>query len=75
MLAEIIYTACIIESERGWGQELDETKEFKTEKARDKFIKDYNARNNHLPVAPDWYMYAEKGENIIRRAPRKSRKR
>lgn len=66
MLAEITYTAVIIESERDWGRKVDETKEFKTEKARDKFITKFNARNTAL-TAPDWYMYAEKGADIVRR--------
>jgi 5-methylcytosine-specific restriction endonuclease McrA len=33
MIAEVLYTAVIIESERGWGQRVDEVREFKTEKA------------------------------------------
>jgi hypothetical protein len=70
MLANVYYTAVIIESERGWGQKIDEVKEFKTEKARDKFITKFNARNNE-PTTPDWYMYAEKGKDVIRRARRK----
>jgi hypothetical protein len=71
MIAEVLYTAVLIESERGWGQRVDEVKEFKTEKARDKFIKEFNAQNT-ASSAPDWYMYAEKGENKIRKAKRKS---
>jgi hypothetical protein len=47
----------IIESERGWGQKIDEEKEFDTLEAAEAFIKDYNKGNN-LPEAPDWYMYA-----------------
>jgi hypothetical protein len=70
MIAEVLYTAVLIESERGWGQRVDEIKEFKTEKARDKFIKEFNAQNT-APSAPDWYMYAEKGADKIRKAKRK----
>jgi len=70
MKAEVFFTAIIIESERGWGQRVDEVKEFKTEKARDKFIKEFNSENT-APSAPDWYMYAEKGANKIKRAKRK----
>jgi len=73
MLAEVIYTAKIWESERGWGRKVDEIKEFKSEKARDKFITKFNSANNE-PVTPDWYMFAEKGENIIRR-PKKRKKK
>jgi hypothetical protein len=73
-LAEIVYTAVIWESERGWGKRLDETKEFETEKARDKFIAKFNSKNNE-PVTPDWYMYAESGADIVRpRSKRKKRK-
>jgi hypothetical protein len=47
----------IIESERGWGQRIDEVKEFDDRAAAEAFVKDYNKENN-LPSAPDWYMYA-----------------
>lgn len=57
-----MFKAIIIESERGWGQRIDEVKKFKTKKARDKFIKDFNSQNN-LPSAPDWYMYATEGND------------
>jgi len=67
MLAHVYYTAVVWESERGWGRKIDETKKFATEKARDKFITKFNARNT-AATAPDWYMFAEKGEDIIRRA-------
>lgn len=47
----------IIESERGWGQKVDDVLEFDTlEEAKD-FIKDYN-KDNNLSIIPDWYMYA-----------------
>lgn len=48
----------IIESERGWGQKIDEVKEFDDyEKAVD-FIKTENAKNDKDEV-PDIYWYAE----------------
>lgn len=47
----------IIESERGWGQKVDEVKEFNSKIEAEKFIRAYNAKNN-LPEVPDWYMYA-----------------
>lgn len=53
----------IIESERGWGQKVDEVKYFEaatfeeaTKLATD-FCNEYNADNNEA-VVPDWYMYA-----------------
>ena len=59
---EVKYTAVIIESERGWGQKIDEVKEFDTEKQRDDFIVEFNGHNPDGP-APDWYMRAEKGRD------------
>lgn len=47
----------IIESERGWGQKVDETKEFETLEEAESFVKEYNAENK-WSSAPDWYMYA-----------------
>lgn len=47
----------IIESERGWGQKLDQTVLFETEEDAMSFINKYNADNNKDTV-PDWYMYA-----------------
>jgi hypothetical protein len=47
----------IIESERGWGQRVDEVKEFDTERAAVDYKNTFNAKNN-LDHTPDWYMYA-----------------
>jgi len=47
----------IIESERGWGQRLDETKEFPTYEKAEAFIKEFNSKNTEDTV-PDWYMAA-----------------
>jgi len=73
-IKEVVYTAVLIESERGWGQRVDEVKEFKSEKKRDEFITKFNAKNNE-PTVPDWYMYAEKGQNILRDPKRKKTKK
>lgn len=56
------YTAIIIESERGWGQRVDEVKEFDTKAERDAFITSFNKTNN-APVVPDWYMIAQEGQD------------
>jgi len=48
----------IIESEKGWGQRIDEVKVFSTNEEADTFIKQYNSENNASKV-PDWYMYAK----------------
>lgn len=47
----------IIESERGWGSKVDETKEFNTLDEANIFIKEYNSKNT-LDHTPNWYMYA-----------------
>lgn len=49
----------IIESEAGWGQKLDEVKEFDTEAEAKSFVKGYNEKYNNLPVTPSWYMVAQ----------------
>jgi len=50
----------IIESERGWGQKVDEVKEFDTKEEAEAFARAYN-RENNPPMAdtPEWYMYAK----------------
>ena len=54
------YKAYIYEFERGWGNRLDETKEFDSKEERDTFVEEYNSRNTET-VVPDWYMTAEAG--------------
>jgi hypothetical protein len=49
---------CIIESEAGWGQRVDEIKEFDTLELAQEFCKKFNEYNNQKNV-PYWYMYAE----------------
>lgn len=55
----------IIESERGWGQKVDEVKEFPTPQEAEAFCREYNSKHNPPgDVAPDWYMYARmEGDN------------
>ena len=48
----------IIESERGWGQRIDETKEFPTYEEAVAFCEEFNKDNNQSTV-PDWYMRAD----------------
>lgn len=47
----------LIESERGWGQKVDEIKEFDTLEQANAFITEFNSKNDKA-VVPDWYMYA-----------------
>lgn len=48
----------IIESELGWGQKIDEVKEFDTLELAEAFVTEFNSRNTEDTV-PDWYMRAE----------------
>lgn len=65
MLKEVKYTALVIESEQGWGRKVDEVKEFDTPEERDKFVREYNSKLPNGP-APDWYMMAQSGADIIK---------
>lgn len=49
----------IIESERGWGQKIEEQKKFVTNAEAEEFVDMYNAKNDKDYV-PDWYMYASR---------------
>lgn len=53
------YVVNIIESERGWGSRVDETRYFNTENEAKNFVKDYNLKYNTSSTVPDWYMYAD----------------
>ena len=53
------YRVDIIESERGWGQKIDETKYFDNEAEARKYAADYNNKYNTSKEVPDWYMRAE----------------
>ena len=48
----------IIESERGWGQRIDEIKEFDDRKEAEAFCESLNKQNDK-PYVPDWYIYAK----------------
>lgn len=54
------YKVEIIESERGWGQKVDDVEYFRGKTAKknaEDFVKKFNSQNN-LPSAPDIYWYA-----------------
>lgn len=56
----------IIESESGWGQKVDEVKEFGTAEEAETFVREYNAKYNPPGPAPDWYMFAKiAGKSVI----------
>ena len=48
----------IIESEKGWGQRIDEVIPFETREAAEIYCKTYNNKYNTAEEVPDWYMYA-----------------
>jgi hypothetical protein len=48
----------IIESERGWGQRVDQVMKFDTQAEAIQYRNQFNQSNN-LPDVPDWYMYAD----------------
>lgn len=54
------YKAFIMEYEKGWGNRVDEIREFDTIEERNAFITEYNSHNTEETV-PDWYMVAVKG--------------
>jgi len=54
----------IIESERGWGQKVDEVKFFDDETEANEFVEEYNSHNDK-PYVPDWYMYARSPEKVM----------
>ena len=53
------YRVLIIESERGWGQKIDEEIFFDNEAEARQYAIDYNKKYNNLDYVPDWYMRAE----------------
>ena len=53
----------IIESERGWGQKVDEVKYFDDEEEAKQFVRTFNSQNTAGQV-PDWYMYAESPQRV-----------
>jgi hypothetical protein len=56
----------IIESERGWGQRVDEKKFFESLDEATKFVTEFNSANDK-PTVPDWYMYATDPERVVER--------
>lgn len=53
----------LIESERGWGQKVDETKYFDNLPEAEAFVKEFNSKNT-AKVVPDWYMYATEPRKV-----------
>ena len=53
-----MWKVTIIESERGWGQKVDEVCEFKSYEDAKIFQLEFNKQNDKDYV-PDWYMVAK----------------
>jgi hypothetical protein len=53
-----IWEVEIIESERGWGRKIDETKYFSDHQSATDFWKQYNSKNDQT-IVTNWYMYAD----------------
>lgn len=51
-------TVHVIESERGWGQKIDEVRIFPSLEEAEAYVTEFNSRNTKDTV-PDWYMRAE----------------
>ena len=58
-----VWRVTVIESERGWGQRVDEYRRFETKEEAQKWVKDYN-KDNNLRDVPDWYMYAQEPQYV-----------
>jgi len=54
----------IIESERGWGQKVEDVKFFDSEQQANNFVTDFN-KDNNLSYTPDWYMRAETPTKVM----------
>ena len=57
------YRVDLIESERGWGQKVEEVKFFDNQKDATTFVNEFNSHNK-ADIVPDWYMYATRPVRI-----------
>lgn len=57
--SSVVYRLDIIESERGFGQKIDEKLYFLTEELARKYQNEYNYKFNNKDFVPDWYMVAQ----------------
>lgn len=54
----------VIESEKGWGQKIDDFVIFLTEEKANEFILEFNSKNDVI-VVPDWYMQCEEASPVL----------
>jgi len=64
-IREVKYPVHIMESERGWGQRVDQVKEFDTQEEADLYVENFNKQNTSNTV-PDWYMFALTAPPVIK---------
>lgn len=57
-MAKYRWRVDVIETERGWGSRVEDTKYFDTEKKAKAWADAYNKKYNNEKVVPAWYMYA-----------------
>lgn len=60
----VAVTVTVMESEAGWGQRVDDYMVCLNNQVADDWRKEFNSKNDKA-VVPDWYMYAESGNNPI----------
>ena len=63
-MAKYRWRVNVIESERGWGQKVEDIKFFDDEQTAKDFVKDFN-KDNNLSYVPDWYMYADEPQKVM----------
>lgn len=57
------FSVDLLESERGWGQKIDDTVYFHYRENAENFVKEFNSTNTETKT-PDWYMIALKPKEI-----------
>lgn len=54
-----MYRVDIIESESGWGSNIEETIYFDNKAEAQAYVEEYNAKHNPPGPTPSWYMLAQ----------------
>lgn len=57
------FSVTIIESERGWGQRVDDVLYFEHDEDAWSYVEKFNSHNTSL-TAPDWYVQANEPKYI-----------
>jgi hypothetical protein len=64
VMAKYRWRVNIIESERGWGQKVEDVKFFDDEQSAIDFVTNFN-KDNNLDYVPDWYMFADEPKKVM----------